>query len=57
MDIWYAYALGTVVGFYFGYQFAGKKIAASTIDALIEKGFLRWTRSSDGEIEILKWNE
>ena len=57
MDIWYAYALGTVIGFYFGYQFAGKKIAASTIDALIEKGFLRCTRSSDGEIEILKWNE
>ena len=28
-----------MIGFYFGYQFAGKKIAASTIDALIEKGF------------------
>ena len=28
----------------------------ATIDALIDKGFLRYKKTSDGEIEILKWN-
>ena len=28
----------------------------ATIDTLIENGFLRTKRGSDGEVEILKWN-
>ena len=28
----------------------------ATIDTLIENGFLRTKRRSDGEVEILKWN-
>jgi hypothetical protein len=33
-----------------------KNATEATIDALIEKGFLRHKKTSDGEVEILKWN-
>jgi hypothetical protein len=29
----------------------------ATIDSLIENGFLRTKRGTDGEVEILKWND
>ena len=31
--------------------------SSKTIDTLIEGGFLRHRKRSDGEIEILKWND
>ena len=41
------------------YLFLGqnfKNATEATIDALIDKGFLRHKTLDDGEIEILKWN-
>ena len=41
------------------YLFLGqnfKNATEATIDALIDKGFLRHKKLDDGEVEILKWN-
>ena len=52
-----AYAVGSVLGFYFGYKMTVDKVTVVTIDALIEQGYLKFTRNRAGEIEVLKWNE
>ena len=48
-----AYVIGTV----FGLRINFHNVIGSTIDSLIESGYLKTRRKSDGEIEILKHNE
>ena len=42
------------MGLFLGQNF--KNATEATIDALIDKGFLRHKKDADGEVEILKWN-
>lgn len=48
-----AYVAGTAFGMWASFQNA----IAKTIDALIDQGYLKTRKKSDGEIEILKYNE
>jgi len=48
-----AYAIGTI----FGMKLRFDSVIGTTIDSLIENGYLKHRRTSDGEIEILKHNE
>ena len=47
----------TVVGIYFGFEMANKKVVARTIDNLIKNGYLRSRRLPNGDEEILKHGE
>ncbi len=51
-----AYLAGSGATYYLFLRQNFLKATETTIDALIEKGFLRYKKTSDGEIEILKWN-
>ena len=54
IELW---LLATAVIFTFVGIWMGKKdTIETTIDVLIENGFLR-TRRKDGELEIIKWND
>lgn len=59
MEVWIfgTYCLGTVVGAYFGFEMANKKVVARTIDNLIKNGYLRSRRLPNGDEEILKHGE
>ena len=48
-----AYAIGTAFGMYWKFQ----NVIGSTIDSLIENGYLKHRRDANGEIEILKHYE
>lgn len=39
-----------------GWRMGKQNSIEQTIDALINQGYLRHKKKSDGEIEILKWN-
>ena len=51
-----AYLAGTVATYFLFLKQNFKNATEATIDALIDKGFLRHKKLDDGEIEILKWN-
>lgn len=51
-----AYLAGSGATYYLFLRPNFLKATETTIDALIEKGFLRHKKTSDGEVEILKWN-
>ena len=53
----FAYVTGSVATGYMVWKAVAYKAAEVTIDTLIENGFLRYKRSQDGDIEILKWNQ
>jgi len=48
-----AYTAGTLFGMWVKFY----RVIESTIDSLVENGYLKYRRKSDGEIEILKINE
>ena len=48
-----AYVIGTGFGMFVNFQ----RVIETTIDSLIENGYLKTRQKSDGEIEILKYNE
>jgi len=48
-----AYGAGTGIGMWMKFH----SVIEKTIDSLIENGYLKTQRKSDGEIEILKYNE
>jgi hypothetical protein len=52
-----AYVSGSVATYYLIVNQSVRSAAEQTIDALIDKGFLRHKKLADGEIEILKWND
>lgn len=49
----FAYAVGTGFGMWLRMQ----SVIGTTIDSLVENGYLKHRRKADGEIEILKYNE
>ena len=51
-----AYLAGSGATYYLFLRSNFLKATETTIDQLIEKGFLRHKKTSDGEVEILKWN-
>jgi hypothetical protein len=51
-----AYLAGSGATYYLFLRSNSLKATETTIDALIEKGFLRHKKTPDGEVEILKWN-
>lgn len=53
----FAYAAGTVFTIVFLMPSIKESTIGDTIDALVEKGFLRYKKNKDGDIEILKWND
>ena len=58
-DVWwlfFAYSLGSIFTGYVFYKSGTRRGVESTIDGLIEQGFLRHKRVN-GEIEIIKWND
>lgn len=54
--LFFAYTLGSVFTGYVFYKSGTRFGIESTIDGLIEQGFLRH-KKKNGEIEILKWND
>jgi len=48
-----AYFAGTVFGLWVNFQNA----VAGIIDSLVQNGYLKHRKNSDGEIEILKYDE
>jgi len=46
----------TVVGYFWGKRYETESIVASTIDYLIEDGYLK-THGAGKNIQILKWSE
>jgi len=51
-----AYVAGSLATYYLFLKKNFLDATEATIDTLIENGFLRTKRGSDGEVEILKWN-
>jgi len=54
---WGWLALAYIVGTVFGLKLRMDRVIGSTIDSLIENGYLKHRKKADGEIEILKYNE
>lgn len=59
VEIWLllAYALGSAVSYGWGYKKGAMKASEYAIDSLMEQGIIRWSRDSNGEIQIHKWND
>ena len=49
--------LAYVVGTLFGLKISFDRVIGTTIDSLIDNGYLKTRKRSDGEVEILKYNE
>lgn len=54
--LFFAYASGSVVTAFLMWKSKYLDVISTTIDSLVENGFLRYKRKPDGEIEILKWD-
>jgi hypothetical protein len=52
-----AYVAGSGATYYLFLKKNFLDATEATIDSLIENGFLRTKRGTDGEVEILKWND
>ena len=52
-----AYSVGTAFGVVITLRAKMENIIGSTIDSLIDQGYLRARKDSNGDIEILKHNE
>jgi hypothetical protein len=50
----FAYAVGTVIGVWIGFKSGIRHGSGVTIDALMETGFLKYKKDSEGEITLLK---
>ena len=55
--LFFAYAVGTAFGIFVTLKSRMEGIVGSTIDSLIDQGYLRTRKDSKGDIEILKHNE
>ena len=54
--LFFAYAVGTAFGWYFGFKANAVKLSESVIDSLIEQKFLK-TRGQGKDMEIIPWTE
>jgi hypothetical protein len=52
-----AYVAGSAATYFLMLKATFVDAAGKTIDSLVENGFLRYKRTKDGELEILKWNQ
>lgn len=48
------YIIGTLLGLHWGFRSGVRLGSETTIDALMEKGFLKFNRSKEGIIEFIK---
>ena len=48
------YAVGTVLGLYWGVKSNARKISDATIELLMREGFVKFKRLKDGEVELIK---
>ena len=57
--IWFfgMYALGTAIGYGWGYKRGLISAAELTIDSLIAQGIIKTSKSATGEIQIHKFDE
>jgi hypothetical protein len=57
--IWFfgMYALGTAIGYGWGYKRGVISAAELTIDSLIAQGIIKTSKSAAGEIQIHKFDE
>jgi hypothetical protein len=51
------YVLGTAIGFVWGYKQGVISAAERTIDALIDQGIIKTSKSTNGDIQIHKFDE
>jgi len=52
-----AYVLGSIVTYSWGYKRGVMDASDKAIDALMDQGIIKWSRDSNGDIQIHKWNE
>ena len=52
-----AYVTGSAATYFLMLKATFVDAAGKTIDSLVENGFLRYKRTKDVELEILKWNQ
>ena len=52
-----AYVLGSGFSAYIFHRSGTRSGIENTIDSLVDQGFLRHKTDTDGEVEILKWND
>jgi len=55
--LFFAYCTGSIATALILWKTIAIRMAETTIDTLIENGFLRWKKLPGGDIEILKWND
>lgn len=58
-EIWLliAYTLGSIVSYKWGYKRGATVASELAIDALIAQDIIRWSKDSNGDIQIHKWND
>jgi len=54
--LFFAYLSGSVATAIILYKSIAMRTIETTIDNLIDNGFLRYKRDREGNIEIMKWN-
>lgn len=52
----FAYVVGTAFGFY-AKDVSMQAVIGATIDSLVDNGYLKHRKDTNGDIEILKWNQ
>ena len=48
------YAIGTLLGLHWGFQKGVREGSENTIDALMQRGFLKYKETAEGLIEFIK---
>jgi hypothetical protein len=48
------YIIGTLIGLYFGFKSGVRTGSENTIDALMQRGFLKYKETAEGLIEFIK---
>lgn len=48
------YVIGTLLGLHWGFKSGVRNGSEATVDALMQKGFLKWKEGRDGNIEFTK---
>jgi|TARA_R110000803_G_scaffold42597_5_gene91292 hypothetical protein len=48
------YIIGTLIGLHFGFKSGVRLGSENTIDALMQKGFLKYKETAEGIIEFIK---
>lgn len=51
------YVVGSVFGYLWGYKRGAFAASEMAIDSLMDQGIIKWSRDSNGEIQIHKYDE